>query len=153
MSAELLNRAQREADKDRARRHPRLAKASARLAVAVEALFDSDGWGGPGDEPRVAQVWEAIEAIVSRADLRSALAVVSEDAPPPGAEDDDWRAELTGRYQTVVGFLKLLPEVITFGATAEGTPVLAAMRALPGVLAYRSRLPSPLVPGKLIKAG
>ena len=154
MSAELLNKAQREADKDKARKHPRLARASARLAVAVEALFDSDGWGGPDEEPRVSQVWEAIEAVISRADLRSALAVVNETVPPPGAEDpDDWRAELLSRYQTVIGFLKVLPAVISFGATAEGAPVLAAMPALPDVLAYRSRLPAPLVPGRLIKAG
>jgi TnpA family transposase len=154
MSAELLNRAQRDSDKDKVRKHPRLARASSRLAVAVEALFDSDGWGGPDEEPRVSQVWEAIEAVVSRADLRAALVVVSEAAPPPGAEDpDDWRVELTGRYQTVIGFLKLLPAVISFGATAEGAAVLAAMRALPDVLAYRSRLAAPLVPGKLIRSG
>jgi TnpA family transposase len=154
MAAELLGRAQREADRDKARQHPRLAGASARLAVAVEALFDSDGWGGPDDEPRVSQVWEAIEAVVSRADLRAALTVVSETVPPPGAEDpDDWRAGLLSRYQTVTGFLKLLPAVISFGATAEGAPVLAAMRALPDVLAYRSRLPAPLIPGRLIDAG
>ena len=154
MSAELLNKAQREADRDKARNHPRLARASARLAVAVEALFESDGWGGPDEEPRVSQVWEAIEAVVSRADLRAALTVVSETVPPPGAEDpDDWRAELLGRYQTVAGFLKLLPSVISFGATAEGAPVLAAMRALPGVLAYRSRLRAPLIAGRLIDDG
>jgi Tn3 transposase DDE domain len=102
----------------------------------------------------VSQVWEAIEAVISRADLRSALAVVSETVPPPGAEDpDDWRAGLLSRYQTVIGFLKLLPAVISFGATAEGAPVLAAMQALSDVLAHRSRLAAPLVPGRLIKAG
>ena len=99
MSAELLNKAQREADRDKARNHPRLARASARLAVAVEALFESDGWGGPDEEPRVSQLWEAIEAVVSRADLRAALTVVSETVPPPGAGDpDDWRAELLSRF-------------------------------------------------------
>ncbi len=51
------------------------------------------------------------------------------------------------------GFLKMLPSVISCGATAEGAPVLAAMRALPDVLAYRSRLPAPLIPGRLIDAG
>jgi hypothetical protein len=77
--------------------------------------------------------------------------VVSEEAPPLGAEDpDDWRAELVTRYQTVAGFLKMLPEVISFEANAEGAPVLAAMRALPGVLAYRGKLPAPLIPGWLI---
>jgi hypothetical protein len=83
MSAELLGRAQREADRDKARKHPRLARASARLAVAVEALFESDGWGAPDDEPRVSQIWEAIEAVVSRADLRAALTVVSETVRRP----------------------------------------------------------------------
>ena len=154
MSAELLGKAQREADRDKARKHPRLARASARLAVAVEALFESDGWGGPDEGPRVSQVWEAIEAVVSRADLRAALSVVSETVPPPSAEDpDDWRAGLLARYETVTGFLKLLPSVISFGATAEGAPVPAAMRALPEVLAYRSRLAAPLVPGRLIDDG
>jgi hypothetical protein len=32
----------------------------------VDALFESDGWGGPDEEPRVAEVWEAIEAVMSR---------------------------------------------------------------------------------------
>ena len=154
MSAELLGRAQRESGKENARRHPRLARASARLAVAVEALFDSDEWGGPGEEPRVSQVWEAIEAIVSRAELRAALALVSETVPPADAEDpDDWRAALPARYPAVSGFLKMLPDVIEFGASAEGAPVLAAMRALPDVLAYRGKLPAPLIPGRLIDAG
>jgi hypothetical protein len=53
----------------------------------------------------------------------------------------------------VSGFLKMLPAVIDFGASAEGAPVLAAMRALPDVLAYRGKLPAPLIPGRLIDAG
>jgi TnpA family transposase len=150
MSAELVGRARTAWDKDKARGHPRLARASARLAVAVEALFDSDGWGGDGEEPRVSQVWEAIEAVVSRTELRAALEVVTESTPPPGAEDPDWRAALVDRYQAVAPVLKVLPGVIAFGASAEGAPVLAAMRALSGVLAYRSRLKAPLVPGTLI---
>ncbi len=153
MSAELVGRARTASDKDKARRHPRLARASVRLAVAVEALFDSDGWGREGEEARVSQVWEAIEAVVSRAELRAALEVVTESTPPPDAEDPDWRAALVGRYQAVAPVLKLLPGVITFGASTEGAPVLAAMQALPGVLAYRSRLKAPLVPGKLIDPG
>jgi hypothetical protein len=61
--------------------------------------------------------------------------------------------ELIGRYTTVSGFLKLLPKVISFGANAESAPVLAAMRRLPGVLAYRGRLPAPLITARLIEAG
>ena len=154
MTTELLGRAQRDADKENARRHPRLARASARLAVAVEALFESDGWGGPGEEPRVSEVWKAIEAVVSRTELRAALELVTESVPAPGGPDpDDWRAALPARYPAVSGFLKMLPAVIEFGASAEGAPVLAAMRALPDVLAHRSRLPAPLIPGRLTDAG
>lgn len=153
MATELVNKAQNASDKEKVRKHPKLAKASARLAVAVEALFSSDGWGGPEEEVRVAEVWEAIETVISRADLRAALVLVNESVPPADAADpDDWRAELLGRYTTVSGFLKMLPEVITFGANAEGVPVLEAMKALPDVLAYRSRLPAPLVPGRLVDA-
>jgi TnpA family transposase len=119
--------------------------------VAVEALFESDGWGGPDEEPRVSEVWEAIEAVVSRAELRAALVLVTENVPPADAADpDDWRAELLGRYSTVSGFLKLLPDVISFGANAEGAAVLEATRALPVVLACRSRLPAPLIPGSMV---
>ena len=74
--------------------------------------------------------------------------------PPPGGPDpDDWRAALPALYPAVSGFLKMLPAVIEFGASAEGAPVLAAMRALPDVLAYRGKLPAPLIPGRLIHGG
>ncbi|GAA0838322.1 Tn3-like element Tn3 family transposase [Streptosporangium amethystogenes subsp. fukuiense] len=152
MATELLNKAHTAADKDKVRKHPKLARASARLAVAVEALFEAEGWGGPDEEPRVSEVWEAIEAVISRAELRAALVLVNENVPPADAVDpDDWRSELVGRYTTVSGFLKLLPVVIAFGANAEGAPILAAMRRLPEVLAYRSRLAAPLIPAKVIE--
>lgn len=153
MAAELVNKAQTASNREKVRKHPRLARASARLAVAVEALFESDGWGGPDEEPRVREVWEAIEVVVSRAELRAALVLVNENVlPADGTDSDDWRSELLGRYATVSGLLKLLPNVISFGANAEGAAVLGAMRALPDVLAYRSRLPAPLIPGRLVVA-
>ena len=107
MATELLNKAQTAANKEKVRKHLKLARASARLAVAVEALFESDGWGGPDEEVRVAEVWEAIETVISRADLRAALVLVNENVPPADVTDsDDWRTELVGRYATVSGFLK-----------------------------------------------
>ena len=152
MSTELLNKAATAAGKETVRRHPRLAKATARLAVAAGALLDSEQWGSE-DEVRVAAVWEAIEAVISRAELRAAVATVNEMVPPgTEAGADDWRAGLAGRFTTVSGFVKLLTGVIEFGANAEGQPVLAAMTALPEVLAYRTRQPpASLVPGALIE--
>ena len=153
MATELLNKAQTAANKEKVRKHPKLAKASARLAVAVEALFESDGWGDSEEDVHVAAVWEAIEAVVSRSELRAALVLVKENVPPADASDpDDWRKELLGRYTTVSGFLKVLPKVISFGANAEGAAVLAAMEMLPDVLTYRSRLPAPLIPARMIDA-
>lgn len=156
MSTELLNKAQTAADKETVRKHPQLTEATARLAVAVAALFDSDEWGGEDEEVGVAEVWEAIEAIVSRAELRAALVTANEMVPPPGADTaaDDWRSELLSRVTTVSGFVKRLTTVIEFGANAEGERVLAAMRSLPAVLAYKGRkFPAPLVPGELIDSG
>lgn len=150
MSTELLNKANTAADKEKVRKHPKLTKATARLAVAAEALLDSEDWGSE-EEVRVAEVWEAIEAVISRAELRAAVATVHEIVPSPDAEADDWRVELVGRFTTVSGFVKLLTPVITFGANAEGQAVLAAMTKLPDVLAYRTRqAPASLVPGDLI---
>ena len=137
MAAELVNKAQTASDKEKVRKHPKLARASARLAVAVETLFESDGWGGPDEEPRVSEVWEAIEAVISRAELRAALVLVTENVPPADAADpDDWRAELLSRYSTVSGFLKLLTEVISFrrerrGRSGAGGDAGAARRAGP----------------------
>ncbi|MFV2197854.1 Tn3 family transposase [Nocardiopsis sp. LOL_012] len=153
MTTELVNKARNTSDKEKVRKHPKLARSAARLAVAVQALFASDAWGGPDGQVQVDQVWEAIEEVTSRTELRAALALVNENAgPADAAEPDDWRSELVGRYTTVSGFLKVLPQVIAFGANAEGTPVLEAMEALPDVLAHRSRLAAPLIPGRLIDA-
>ena len=80
----------------------------------------------------MSQVWEAIEAVVSRAELRAALdAGDRERAAARRGGPDDWRAALPGRYPAVSRVLEDAPGVIEFGANAEGAPVLAAMRALP----------------------
>jgi len=133
MVTELLGPTQREADKQTVRRHPQLAKASARLAVAVELLLTA------GEDARLGEVWQAIDAVVPRSELRDAVATVTGLVPPPEAEDDGgWRAEMCGRYAMVSAFVKILTEVIESGANVEGDAVLAAMRALPEALAHRS---------------
>ncbi len=139
MTAELIGKARTEAGKQTIKRHPRLARASAMLAVVAEVLLESRGWGNE-DEVRVCQVWEAIEARIPRAEVRAAVATVTGMVPPPEAvPDGNWRAELAGKTATVVGFCKMLTATITFGATAEGVPVLAAMTALGEQLVHDTR--------------
>ncbi|MDQ2815927.1 MAG: DUF4158 domain-containing protein, partial [Actinomycetota bacterium] len=130
MTTELIGKARTEADKQVIKRHPKLARASAMLAVAVGVLLEAASWGSD-EEVRVSQVWEAIEARIPRAELRAAAATVTGMLPPPEAvPEGDWRAGLARRTAMVTGFCKLLTTTITFGATAEGAPVLAAMTAL-----------------------
>ncbi len=137
MSTELLGKAKREANKATVRRHPQLARASSQLAAAVDVLFETTAGNEHVD---LQEIWAAIEAIVSRAQLRAAVATVTDMLPPPDTADfSDWRKDLTGRIVTVSGFLKILPDVITFGANPEAAPVLDAVRALPALLGSRKK--------------
>ena len=138
MVTELLGKAEAAVDKERARRHPGLARHSARLAAAVEVLFEVTELDS---ELTLEQVWESIEAIVPRRQLRESLDAVSDMVPLPGADDDvEMRARLTERIATVTPFLKILTEVITFGCTPEGEAALAAMRFLPRLLDRRTKI-------------
>lgn len=137
MVTDLLGKAERETDKERSRQHPRLARHSATLAAAVEVLFEITD---SGEEIGLEQLWASIEAIVSRPELRAAVAAVSDMVPPPDDDDDgDTRARLAERIATVSGFLKTLTTVIEFGANAEASRVLEAMKALPPLLDGRKK--------------
>jgi hypothetical protein len=76
-----MQQCQREADRETVRRHPRLARASAKLA-AVEVLLEATGWdGGVGLD----EVWASIEAVLphAAAELRArAGRGVSRTRPP-----------------------------------------------------------------------
>lgn len=70
MAGELVGKAERQADKDKLRDYPRLANATAKLADAFEVFLEASG----RDEPvSLEAVWEAIEAVVSREELRVSL--------------------------------------------------------------------------------
>ena len=135
MAAELVNKAQTASNKEKVRKHPKLARASARLAVAVEALFESDGWGGPDEEPRVSEVGgDRGGRLPGRIARRAGTG--ERERPASGCGRPRRLAgRAAGPLHHGVGLLKLLPNVISFGANAEGAAVLEAMRALPGVLA------------------
>ncbi|MBE3012678.1 hypothetical protein IL992_26300 [Microbispora sp. NEAU-D428] len=137
VTTELVGKAETATDKERVRQHPKLAKHSATLAAAVETLLEVTEYG---EELRLDQVWEAIDAIVPRRELREAVAAATEMVPPPDADADrEMRALLASRIATVSGFLKTLTTVIEFGANTDGAGALAAMKQLPRLLDGRKK--------------
>jgi hypothetical protein len=131
--------------------HPHVEFDQVQAEPALRAALDTpmilpgqaarDEAGPAGAEPvvRVTTAQEMIARIalvVPIEQLEAALAVIREFLPP---EEDDtdlaWRAELTSRFASVRGFVELLAETVPWGGTDAGAPVIAALRALPRVLA------------------
>ena len=169
MANDLLAKAERGTESQRARQFTKLARASGLLARAWGAFLAVTE---SGEEVGLGEVWAAIRQVASREELAVAWATVREIVPRP--EDDDQgaaRAELSRRIGTVRGFVKtlteqavakcapamqrpgLLPpkwpvpghfatacEVVDFEANAEADPVLQAMKALPELLRAKRRL-------------
>jgi len=108
----------------------------------VSVLLEAEEWG---EDVPLDLVWAAIEkAVGSRERLRAAVARVQETAPPADADPRGvWRAGIVDRYAAVRGLVKLLCQVIEFGATTDARPVLTAMQNLPALLEAR---PSKRVP-------
>jgi len=133
MTGELIGRAGRSSDKETLKRAPGQARHAGVLSAAVQVLFEAETWG---EAVPLAVVWDAIESAVgSRAKLRTAMEAVQELIPPKDAEPDgQWRAQVVERFNTVRGFIRLLCQVISFGATAEAVRVVNAMRDLPALI-------------------
>lgn len=139
MTTELLSKAERESKDEKLRRYPRVSRNAGRLAEAVGVLLDMVEID---QDVALSVVWDLIEAKVSGAELRSAVAVITELVPAGDAELDSQHAEeLAGRFATVRPFLPRLMRVISFGATADGAPVLAAMKTLAAMIQVRSGKP------------
>ncbi|MGW0593815.1 hypothetical protein [Streptosporangium sp. NPDC002607] len=69
-------------------------------------------------------------ALFQGAPTRTELEAITELTPLANSDvDEAWRAMLVNRFATVRPFLVRPCEVIQFRATAEGKPVLAALRA------------------------
>lgn len=66
MTTELLARAQRQTRDEQARRYPRVSRDAGKLAAAVGVLLEATTWG---PEITLELVWDAIENVVSRAEL------------------------------------------------------------------------------------
>jgi hypothetical protein len=120
MVTELVGKADREAKKEKVRQHPRLARASAKLAAAVEVLLEATT---RGEAVALDDLWELIEAVVPRTELQAAIASVAEMVPPedPG-NDGEMRAGLASRILAVSGFLKTLTETDRVRGQRRGGP-------------------------------
>ncbi|MEO7836436.1 MAG: DUF4158 domain-containing protein, partial [Acidimicrobiales bacterium] len=142
MTNDLLARANRESRDEKARRYPTVSRHAGKLAAAVAVLLAAtDG----GSDVSLEAIWDAIETVVSRSELRAAVASITEVVPAPDADPDgEWRTSLVERFGVVRRFLPQLCATIRFGSTAEAAPVLDALRDLPGLLESRptKRVPS-----------
>ena len=135
MVTDLMSRAERESRDEKLRRYPRLSRNAGKLADAMRVLLEMIE---VNEDVGLAVVWDMIERKVTGSELRAAVTVIEELVPAADAELDGQRAEeLAGRLATVRPFLPLMMRTITFSATPDGVPVLAAMRQLGELLAAK----------------
>ena len=135
MANELLGRAVRESNKASLRRYPRVARDAAACAAAVGVLLEAEADAALTMEA----LWQAIDDVVLRSELRVAVANLTATLPPPDADPaGEWRAELIERYAVVRSFVPQLCRTIEFGGTAEAASTLDALRQLPELLEARA---------------
>ncbi|WP_331762391.1 DUF4158 domain-containing protein [Streptomyces sp. NBC_01508] len=135
MSSRLLSRAERVGKEEKLKSLPRLRRAAGRVARAVGVLLDTVPATDTGELVSVVDAWSAIEKVVPREKLAEALAIIAEVVPDEeGDEDAEWRAALATRYSTVRGFIRLLVDVVDFGAVQAGVPVVKALKQLPHLI-------------------
>jgi hypothetical protein len=91
-----------------------------------------------------------------REELAAAISALFELTPPLDSDAGEaWRAMLVTRFATVRPFLKLLVEVVDFGATPEGLPVLKALTSLPDLMGPKkvgpAEIDTDLLPGSWLR--
>lgn len=161
VATKLLARAERETAKEKLKTLPRVERAGAKLAAAFRVVFDSaseqvDSDTGEIAPPKVETLeamWSEIEQVVPREELAAAIAALFELTPPLDSDsdaDEAWRAMLVNRFGALRPFLKLLVQVVDFGATPEGLPVLKALRTLPELMGRRKVGPTEIDTSLLI---
>ncbi|MFB9681776.1 Tn3 family transposase [Streptosporangium vulgare] len=139
ITSNLPARAERAGKAEQLRTFPKLRKAARTMASAVEVLMSAP----EATEDRLVslvEVWKAIEEVVPREKLASAVETIA--AFVPTTDDDaaaEWRAELIKRYRTVQGFIELLLATIQFRAVEAGTAVLAMVHAAAAMAKTRRR--------------
>jgi len=140
MTTELLSKAERESKDEKLRRYPRVSRNAGKFAAAVTVLLEMSE---VKPDISLEMVWDLIENAVTKSELRAAVAVIDELVPADDAELNGQRLEeLAGRLATVRPFLPLMMRTIEFGATADGAPVLKAMKTLADLLTTKTKLPA-----------
>ncbi len=153
MATRLISPARRATERDWLAMLPVLEKASRTLARDSRVLFGEL----ESLEKRKATldpgaVWAAIEKVVSRAAVTSALDTVEQLVPEDdGSAETALRTALGARYITVRPFLRLLGESGALSAAPGGRRVLAGVRTLPA-LARRRVAQRPLLPADIDEA-
>ncbi|TGD89058.1 Tn3 family transposase [Mycobacterium sp. TJFP1] len=140
MVTNLMSKAERESRDEKLRRYPRVSRHAGKLSAAVKMLLEMSEV-----EPNLSvnMLWDLIENIATKSELRASVAVIDELVPVDDAELDGQRLEeLAGRLATVRVFLPRLMNTVTFGATADGAAVLAAMKTLGELMSTKSKLPA-----------
>jgi TnpA family transposase len=141
MSNDLLAKAHRESKKETLRRYPAVSRDAGKLAAAVAVLLKVTDAGTP---MTLQAIWQAIEAVVSRADLRAAVDNLRQVVPAPNEDPDaEWRGALVQRYGVVRRFLPEMVSTIQFEGTGEAGPLLEAFRALPALMEARPTVDVP----------
>jgi hypothetical protein len=150
MTTKLLSKAERESRDEKLRRYPRVSRNAGKLSAAVKVLLEM---AEVNPDLSMGLVWDLIEAAVTKAELRNAVAVIDELVPAGDAELDGQRLEeLSGRLAMVRPFLPVLMRWVEFGATTDGAAVLTAMKTLAGLLTAKptSRIPASLLDARLV---
>jgi hypothetical protein len=142
MATKLLAGAARAGNREKLRNLPKLQVAAVRMAAAWKVALGTRQEVGD-KAATMPEVMSAVDQVVSREKLAAAVETVFALLPAAAeadAEDDndlEWRAELAGRYATVRPFIELLASVVPWGCTAAGTQIVAALRALPKLMARK----------------
>lgn len=150
MATRLLAKAERLGNDAKLRTLPALRKAAKKVAVAVDVLMSTPQADEGGEMVSVSEAWSLIEQAVPREQLAEAIATIATFVPDEDADSDaEWRAQLVARYGTVRSFIRLLVEVIDFGAVDAAAPVITALRQLPELIG-RKKIGSGEVAGELV---
>ncbi|MER5775497.1 Tn3 family transposase [Streptomyces sp. NPDC002039] len=141
MATNLLAHARTAARKAREERWPELACALDTLArlgekwcTGKDELIDTQTGEVLDGERSALDHYARLEHSLPCQEIAAATAIAREFVAADWDPDEAWRVQLIKQFRKVQPFLPVLPLAVEFGATAEGSPVLAALKSLPALM-------------------